>query len=85
MLEVMLVSAMCQRFTVCIVNGKDVQQTTNPRRRSKWYLHLGQARRGVKMNGLGVLDSTIRAILPETCCVVEETGCNGFLDGIMVA
>ncbi len=37
------------------------------------------------MNGLGVLDGTVRAILPETRCVVKETGSNGFLDGIMVA
>ena len=36
------------------------------------------------MNGLGVLDSPVRAIFPEACCVVEETCCNRFLDGIMV-
>ncbi len=84
-LEVMLVSAVCQGSTVGIVKGKEVQQTTNAWRRSTRYLHLGKARGGMKMNGLGVLDSAVRAILPQTCCVVEETGCNSFLDGIMVA
>lgn len=37
------------------------------------------------MNGLWVLDRTVRAVLPQACCVVEETGSNGLLDGIMVA
>ena len=37
------------------------------------------------MDGLWVLDSAVRAILPEAGSVVKEPSSNGLLDGIMVA
>lgn len=39
----------------------------------------------MQVDGLRVLDSSVRAILSEAGSVVEEACCYGFLDGLMIA
>ncbi len=46
--------------------------------------HLCHAGAGVDVHGLWVLDGPVPAILLQIGCVVEEAGCNGLLNAVMV-
>ena len=48
------------------------------------HLHLDKPRGGVQVDSLGVLHRPVGPVLSQAGSIVEEAGCNGLLDGVVI-